>query len=279
MTPKSADRARTPQGVFGAELRLYRTQAGLSQAELADKAHVSHDVISKIETGERPPAEGFPGRLDAIAELDTRGTLTRIWGELRESARYSAYPGWFRPWADIEASATELRWYEPLVIPGLLQTEEYARALLSAQAGADTGAVEEQVAARLARQAVLDGERPPYLWCLLDEGVIRRPIGGPKVMHTQLLHLADMPDSSRVSVQVIPLEVGAHAGLLANFIIATAKDGPGILYLETATTGQVVEVPLVVSQASLIFDTLRSEALPRKASRDMIMKVAEQQWT
>ena len=130
--PNDADRAGTPAGVFGAELRFYRTRAGLSQKDLAARANVSHDVISKIETGERPPAEDFPPRLDAIPELDTRGALTRLWDHLKKGQKQRLY-GWFQEWADIEAQATVLRWYEPLVVPGLLQTEDYARAILSAR--------------------------------------------------------------------------------------------------------------------------------------------------
>lgn len=94
--PNHADRAGTPAGVFGAELRHYRTQADLSQKDLATLANVSHDVISKIETGERPPAEDFPPRLDAIGELDTRGELTRLWGHLKQGHRQRSY-GWFNP--------------------------------------------------------------------------------------------------------------------------------------------------------------------------------------
>src|SRR6202161_1856319 len=128
--PNDAERAGTPAGVFGAELRYYRTRAGLSQKDLALRANVSHDVISKIETGERPPAEDFPPRLDAISELDTQGALTRLWRDLKKSLKQRAY-GWFQEWADPEPEATALRWYEPLVVPGLLQTEDYARAILS----------------------------------------------------------------------------------------------------------------------------------------------------
>ena len=125
--------AAQPPGVFGPELRFYRTRAGLSQKDLAARATVSNDVISKIETGERPPAEDFPPRLDAVPELDTRGALTRLWDHLKKGHKQRLY-GWFQQWADIEAQATVLRWYEPLVVPGLLQTEEYARAILSAPA-------------------------------------------------------------------------------------------------------------------------------------------------
>ena len=144
--PNDADRAGTPAGVFGAELRFYRTRAGLSQKDLAARATVSHDVISKIETGERPPAEDFPPRLDAVPELDTRGALTRLWEHLKKGHKQRLY-GWFQQWADIEAQATVLRWYEPLVVPGLLQTEDYARAILSARPDGNLDDLDEQVAA------------------------------------------------------------------------------------------------------------------------------------
>jgi transcriptional regulator with XRE-family HTH domain len=106
--PRGNDLDGTPQGVFGNELRFYRERADLSQTELAALVNVSHDVISKIETGNRPPAEGFPERLDATSQLDTRDGLARIWGNLRKGLRNQAVPGWFRPWAEIEAEAVTL---------------------------------------------------------------------------------------------------------------------------------------------------------------------------
>ena len=119
-----------------------------SQQDLAARATVSNDVISKIETGERPPAGDFPPRLDAVPELDTRGALTRLREHLNKGHKQRPY-GWFQRWAGIEAQATVLRWYEPLVVPGLLQTEEYARAILSARPDGNLGDIDEQVAARL----------------------------------------------------------------------------------------------------------------------------------
>ncbi len=145
-------------------------------------------MISKIETGDRPPAEDFPPRLDAVPELDTRGALSRLWDQLKKGQRQRLY-GWFQEWVGIGARATVLRWYEPLVVPGLLQTEEYARAILSARPGGNLDDLDEQVAARLARQAVLDRTGAPQLWCILDEGVLHRAIGGSKVMRSQLYHL------------------------------------------------------------------------------------------
>jgi len=272
--PNDADRAGTPAGVFGAELRYYRTKAGLSQKDLAALVHVSHDVISKIETGERPPAEDFPPRLDAIPELDTRGELTRLWGHLKKGQKLRAY-GWFQRWADIEAEATALRWYEPLVLPGLLQTEDYAREIFIAHLNGDADDLDERVAARLARQTVLERAK---LWCVLDEGVLHRDVGGGKVMRAQLEQLTVLAEHPKVTIQIIPGAI-AHAGLLGHFVIADLDGKPPMVYLETAAEGQVTDSPSVVAHVALCFDRLRAEALPWGASRDLIRRVAEEKWT
>jgi transcriptional regulator with XRE-family HTH domain len=275
--PNDAGRAGTPAGVFGAELRYYRTRAGLSQKDLASKANVSHDVISKIETGERPPAEDFPPRLDAIPDLDTRGALTRLWDHLKKGQKQRLH-GWFQEWADIEAEATALRWYEPLVVPGLLQTEEYARAILSVRPDGSLDDLDEQVAARLARQAVLDRPDAPQLWCVLDEGVLHRAIGGPKVMRSQLYRLAEAAEHPKTTIQVIRA-AGAHAGLLGGFIIADLDARPPVAYLETAAEGHVTDSPSAAAHVALSFDRLRAEAESWASSRDLIRRVAEEQWT
>jgi transcriptional regulator with XRE-family HTH domain len=274
--PNDADRAGTPAGVFGAELRFYRTGAALSQKDLAALAHVSNDVISKIETGERPPAEDFPPRLDAIPELDTRGALTRLWDHLKKGQKQRLY-GWFQEWADIEAQATVLRWYEPLVVPGLLQTEDYARAILSARPDGNLADVDEQVAARLARQTILDRTAAPQLWCIIDEGILHRAIGGSKVMRSQLYRLAELAEHPKTTIQVVPFG-DAHAGLLGGFIIADLDSKPSVAYLETSADGQVTDSPSVVSHVVLRFDRLRAQAESWAASRDLIRKVAEEQW-
>ena len=168
--PRDNDQDGTPQGVFGAELRYHRERAGLSQTDLAALVNVSHDVISKIETGERPPAKDFPERLDAVPELDSRGGLERLWGNLRKGLRHRAVPGWFQPWAHIEAVATILRTYQPLLVPGLFQTEDYARAILAARPGSKHDDLDDEVAARIGRQAILARADAPQLWSVVDEG-------------------------------------------------------------------------------------------------------------
>jgi transcriptional regulator with XRE-family HTH domain len=235
--PRDKDQDGTPQGVFGAKLRYYRERVGLSQTDLAARVNVSHDVISKMETGERPPAKDFPGRLDAVPELDTRGGLARLWGDLRKGLRHRIIPEWFQPWADIEARATTLRSYEPMLIPGLLQTEDYARAILAACPGGKDDDPDDRVGGRMNRQAILARSNAPQLWSVVDEGVLHRCIGGPKVMHDQLGHLADRAGNPQTTIQVIPASAGAHAGLLGAFNVADLDGLPSLVYLETAAEG------------------------------------------
>ena len=130
--------------------------------------------------------------------------------------------------------------------------------------------------ARLDRQRIFARPGPPSLWAVIDEGVLRRRIGGAEVMHDQLVHLAEMAARPMIKVHVIPAETGAHIGLLGAFAIAGfAADAPGIVYFESPDEGQTTRDPATVAKIILTFDTLRSEALPRGASRELIMKVAE----
>ena len=205
------------------------------------------------------------------------GLYMRLAGIARKSN--GPIPGWFADWVEIEAKATSLRWWEPLLIPGLLQTEDYARAVLSTRPHTSADEIEELVTARLARQALLARADPPLLYVLLDEGVLHRPVGMPEVMAVQLARLADLSEQTCVTLQVIPYSAGAHIGLQGGFAIADLPDLPGIVFLDSVADGQTVEDVAIVSQVTQRFDALRAEALPRGASRDMIRKVAEERWT
>jgi hypothetical protein len=140
--------------------------------------------------------------------------------------------------------------------------------------------VEERVAARMARQVILDRDDPPppLLWVLLDEQVLTREIGGPKVMHGQLTHLAGLARRPNITVQVIP-GMGAHPGLLGAFAVAEMTGLPAIVYLETAHDGQTLEDPDVGAAMSVRFDALRTDALTGRASLSLIEKVTEERWT
>jgi transcriptional regulator with XRE-family HTH domain len=273
---RELDPSAGPLQFFGAELRRARAGAGLSQDQLGQRLGYSGAQVGKVEMGERAPSQDFAQGCDQ-AFPESGGLFRRIY----ELARRwdGGYPSWFAEWIDSERRATSLRSWEPLLIPGLLQTADYARAVLAADPETAEDELDELVAARLERQAIFDRAEPPALWAVLDEAILHRLVGSRKIMYDQLLHLADTSCRSNITVQIVPAEIGAHAGLLGGFAIANFGNAAGTVYMESPDHGQTTEVPSIVGRLSLTFDTLRAEALPRGASRDLIGKVAEQRWS
>ena len=274
---RELDPSAGPLDFFGAELRRWRTTAGLSQEQLGQRVGYSGAQVGKVETGERAPSRDFAQHCDQ-ALPDAGGLFVRIHALARRWD--GGYPSWFAGWLEAERRATSLRTWEPLLIPGLLQTANYARALFEAWRSADNGdELDQLVGARMERQAILERSRPPALWVIVDEGVLHRRIGSGKIMQDQLAQLASMSERSRITIQVIPYEAGAHVGLLGGFAIASVDSAPGTVYMESPDQGQTTELPSVVAKVGEIFDTLRAEALPRGASRELIRRVAEERWT
>jgi hypothetical protein len=216
-----------------------------------------------METGDQVPD---PGRVKLIdRELDTSDALFRLY----EKLKLGVFPEWFREWPGIEAAALLMRGYTAMVVPGLLQTPEYARALLGDEA---------KVQARIERQAILTraDPPPPKLRLIIDEGVLHREVGGREVMRAQLEHLVAIASSPHISVQVVPM--GVHAGLSGDFNIATLDNGESIGYVDTAARGLVMEKPADISALVDVFEALREDALPKRQSLDLIAKAAEK-WT
>ena len=272
---RELDPSAGPLQFFGAELRRARAAAGLSQDQLGQRLGYSGALVGKVEMGERAPSQDFAEGCDQTFP-DAGGLFGRIYQLARRWD--GGYPSWFAEWVDSERRATSLCWWEALLIPGLLQTADYARAIFAADPETSDDRLEEQVAARLERQVIFDRPEPPILWALIDEAVLHRLIGSRKVMYDQLLHLADTSCRSNITVQVVPAEIGAHAGLLGGFAIASFGNAAGTVYMESPSQGQTTEAPSVVRRLSHRFDTLRADALPRGASRDLIGKMAEERW-
>lgn len=279
MPSRNFDPSGSPLRVFGAELRYYRTRASMSQEQLGARAYCSGDLIGKVENGQRTPTEEFTAACDAVPELDTRGALSRLREELKEHLTYAATPGWFREWEKIERQARSLLLWEPLLIPGLLQTSEYAYEVLRrGQPGASDAEIDQQVQARMDRQEVLGSDHPPMLLAVMDEGTLRRQVGNSKVMHDQLARLLDLAARPKVVLQVVPVDAGPHPGMAGPIALASSDGTPDVAYLDTALTGQLIERPEDVAAVALLYDTLRAEALPARASVEVITKVKDS-WT
>ena len=275
MVPRET--ARTPRQVFGAMLRYYRERAGLSRADLARQISKSVSLIQAIELGQRAATADVTEDLERVLPSD--GALTRLQDEIGDGLGYQAYPSWFQEWLASEREAKKLRWFGSLLVPGLLQTEDYARAIFRTRFGATDEEIQEQVAARIKRREILVRDDPPALWVIVDESVLRRPIGGRHVMREQVGHLIEVAQRPRVSVQVIASSVGAHRGLWAGgFAIADFEDVPAVGYQETACQGQFVDRREDVETLIDCWDTLVREALPWAASQALLEEAAKS-WT
>jgi transcriptional regulator with XRE-family HTH domain len=270
---RELDPGASPLAFFGAELRRARAAAGLSQEQLGQRIGYSAALVGKVETGERAPSRDFAKRCDqALPGADglfaRMHALTQRWD--------GGYPSWFGEWVEAERRAAVLCYWEPLLMPGIVQTADYARALFEAWRQAEDQ-LDQMVSVRMERQSIFDRPDPPSLWVIVDEGVLRRCIGSAKIMYDQLTHLVDVADRSNVTVQVVPAETGAHVGLQGAFAIASV-DNVDTVYLEGPSQGHATQTPSVAATVSAYFDTLRAEALPRVTSRDLIKRVAEEQW-
>ncbi|MEU0520262.1 helix-turn-helix transcriptional regulator [Streptosporangium sp. NPDC006007] len=265
--PKELDPSTSVTAYWGSELRRLREAMGWSQQELARRTSYSTSLVGLIETAARAPTRKFAQRCDEV--LETGGTLIKLWPLIgRESS-----PAWVRSLFELEWEARTLRNYQLSVVPGLLQTEDYARALTRAGRPFDTEKeVEEMVTVRMQRQRLLDRPDPPILFVLLDEAVLTRPIGGGGVMRDQLEHLLKATMRPRVTIQVIPFEVGAYAGLAGPILVLSFKGAPDIVYMENAESAQLMIDPGRVDPLSAQFDALRSYALPQAASAAFIEK-------
>jgi transcriptional regulator with XRE-family HTH domain len=269
----------SPRQVFGAALRFYRERAELTRDDLAAMAHISASTIRAYEDGWRVPTRGTVADVEAVSDMGTGGALLMLWDEFQDAMNYQAVPAWVQDWAETaEPSAATLRWYETVLVPGLLQTEDYMRAVFASRFGITEDEVELAVAARLKRQEILVRPNPPALWVLLDEAVIRRPVGGRHVMAEQLGRLVEAADQPNVRIGLIELATGAHEGLSGGFIIADFDDAPSVGSQDAAAYGHVVTDRESVATLDLTWSTLRCEALPRGASV-ALLEEAKKQWT
>jgi len=227
-------------------------------------------VITKAETGDRPPSADVLAAWCGACNLDAE-----MFGRLAVLARHAdgVVPTWFEGWLDAEREAQELRIWSPLLVPGLLQTADYARAIFLTEED-DEDEASKQAGVRLERQPILDRPDPPHLIVVLDESVLRRPIGSPVVMADQLEHVVSVGDCKNVSVHILAA-TGANAGLGGAFDIASTDGAPDTLRIEGSVEDQVTQDRSLVRRASVIFDLVRRDALPRIPSRDLMLEAAE----
>ncbi|MFI6347966.1 helix-turn-helix domain-containing protein [Streptomyces sp. NPDC050560] len=269
---------------LGQELRRLRELKGMTAEEVAERLLVSQSKISRLENGRRSISQRDVRDLCGVYEVDDQ----RIVESLMQMAKDSRQQGWWHSFGDIpysvyiglETDAASLRVYDPQVVPGLLQTPQYAEALIAGALPETAQAdIDKRVQVRLRRQERIQApENPLRLWTVLDEAALRRVVGGRELMREQLDHLVEQSRLPHVTVQVIPFEMGAHPGLNGQYAILEFPEATdsSVVYIEGVTSDLYLEKANDVQRYSVMYEHLRAQALNVEHSRRFIADIAEE---
>ncbi|WP_031063418.1 helix-turn-helix domain-containing protein [Streptomyces sp. NRRL WC-3742] len=268
---KVFDPTEAARKYYGEELRRLREAAGLTQEGLGKLVFCTGAYICQMEAAVRKPQKDMSGYLDKA--LDTDGHFQRLYEMVRKSSLYEDY---FIDVVELQSMATTISEFSPLLVPGLLQTADYARALFESSKPLHSSAeIEQSVALRVGRSELLDRTKAPQYWAVLDEAVVRRPVGGAKVMCRQLRHLAKLIRDRKVIIQIVPFMEGAHALMNGSICLMTFDGAPPTAYIEGPNTGALVDEPALVAKCSLDYDLVRAAALSPEATLALVESAAE----
>lgn len=277
--PRQLDGDQSPSHFFGKEFRRAREAANMSQSAFGALVPCDVSTVSRVEGGELSPSDAF-----LSATLETFPELALLVRFYRASAKWSAgsgpIPAWFEDWLRAEALAVSLRYWQPIIVPAIAQTADYARSLLShgIQPDKSDAAIDALVAARLARRAIFDRPEPPDVVMVLDESVLRRLVGSAQIMYEQLAELAELSERPYLAVHMVPASsADVYAGLGGALNIASGDGTPDVLHMD-AIEGMTTERRALVRKAEIAFERVRGDALPRGASRDLITRLADELW-
>jgi transcriptional regulator with XRE-family HTH domain len=263
-------------------LRRRREGAGITIDIVAEQLECSASKISRIETGHTTATPR-----DVRDMLGVYGVVGAEQEELIQISREARQKGWWHPYTAVltgayvglEQAARSIRAYEQQVVPGLLQTEEYAKAMIrAARPDITMEEVDRRVRVRLNRQSLLSQDDAIDLWVVLDEAVLSRPIGGDEVMRAQLERLVEAAGLPNVTLQLLPFETGAHAGMDGTFAILDFPEpgDPDVVYAENATGGLFLEKSEELRKYIFIFDHIRAAALRPEESVNMIRRLTKE---
>ncbi|MFF7182018.1 Scr1 family TA system antitoxin-like transcriptional regulator [Streptomyces sp. NPDC008121] len=272
--PSEVDGTAHLFSALGKITKALRKNAGLSQAELAEATHCSEDLISSVERGVRTPQPDFLLRADQA--LGARGVLAATVDDVREALAKARtrHPDWFRDFAKAEAEAVALHYYAVQAVPGILQTEAYARSLFAHRRPMlDEETVEKRVADRLARQAILDKWPAPTISFVLEAAVLLRPFGGPEVHREQLRRIRDVAMRRTIDLQVMPQDRHEHPYLGGAFTLLTPRGRREVAYTEIYGHARLITDPEEARTYAERYGIIRAQALTPQESLDWIEKL------
>ena len=259
---------------FAANLKKMRELCGWTQEHLAAECHFSSGVVSNIESFQRAPL------VEHGAAFDMAFGLNDVFMAKARDIQSGSFPEAFQDFPAHEATAHDLYIYEHSVFPGLLQTERYARAVITPWPNITADEIDRRVAGRLERRKVVhrDEPPPPRVWALVDEAALRRPVADAEVMYEQCMSALEVSRLPNVSLAVVPQAGRWHVGLLGACTIVEREGVPRVVNLEDLADGRMSEDPVIVRRVALRFRALQHEALPGGTSREMIARFAEDLW-
>ncbi|MCE4944433.1 MULTISPECIES: helix-turn-helix domain-containing protein [Streptomyces] len=267
---KREQRPRTPKKKYGEELRIRRVAANMTQEALSERVVCSPTLISHFEAGRRIPKPDDAQRIDQA--LGTDGFFVRWLEDLEPT-----YTESFAAVAELEQQATLIKQFALSLVPGMLQTSDYARAVFRAcHPNYTDEAIDEFVVIRTKRRRILDGPQRPEVWTLLDETVLRRHVGGSQVMANQLGRIADMAEAGRLRLHVVPYGIGAHALQQSLLTLMSFPDSAPVAYSEGVRTGNLMDDPAMVGECQTAYALALSDALSRQESLDLVRAAAEE---
>jgi transcriptional regulator with XRE-family HTH domain len=257
---------------FAKELEAWRTAEELTKKKLADALGFADSYVGQVELCKNLPSPEFADALDTF--FKTNGLFRRLWERIRETRYHRILPPGFTQYVERETEARQIRAFNLPLINGLLQTEDYARAVVGINKQPDI--VDQLVADRMRRQKILMSGAPLQAWFTLDEGALRRMVGGPAVMRDQLAHLLAMGERPNISIDVVPQETPYYPGLGGNFILLSFAASPDVAYIEAAGHGLLIQDAEAVVECEVRYNLLRGDALRTADSRTLIQSVMEE---
>ncbi|MEV6523745.1 helix-turn-helix transcriptional regulator [Longispora sp. NPDC051575] len=291
-TPEGSG-STVPRRQLGRRLRALRTERGLRADEVATAIDLSRQSLWRMETGDSSVKYGR-SHIEALCRLykvddATREGLVSLAAETKSKGWWNAYtdvmPNGFDVYLDLEAAASSLCWYESVLVPGLLQTPGYAEQILSTVSGRTKQEVDRRVELRMARQKIMSRAEPraPKVEVRLDEAVLRRPVGGVKVMAAQLRHLNEIAYLPNVTIRVVPFGFGLYQGINSGpFTILgfpqrmSLHDEPSTVYVPGYTGELYLDLPMEIASFAEAFDDISDRALNERDSRNLIARLAEE---
>ncbi|GHF43838.1 helix-turn-helix domain-containing protein [Streptomyces morookaense] len=261
----------TPRTMLGRRLRRLRESAGLSLRALAERIGYPHTYIGRVERGEQLPSVALAEALDVHFDAD------ELFVELLAMAQDTLIADYSREVVAQERKALRIQVFTSSLIPGLLQTEDYARELfLAGMPGKTPDQISAHVTARMNRQCLFEADDPPYYWAIIDEAALKRPTVNKKFMTAQLDRLLRAADSSLITVQILPFRQALHPMLGGSLTLLTLKDGGTVALVESFDSGEAVDAPKKLVELVQRFDVARSMALPEPESLDLIRDYLEE---